>query len=362
MNLPVKKPEPNIKWFLDVITGKIVSSRPPFAELFLDYEIAATIGKDYLGLDWVHPLNDKETQKTYWGNNIEVYYRLGYDYIRVSGGINFPGKNRLANDTADLSKGKRGWSEEGTGVISSWEDFEKYPWPSLDEVDLWHYEYASQKVPDGMGVFVCPTSGFLEVPKEALLGYENLSYLLYDEPELVKSVFDRVGELIYGFYEKLIGLPNLVGFFQGDDMGFKNSTLISPDALREYVLPWHKKLAKLAHDNNLVYMLHACGNIESVMDDLINDVKIDAKHSFEDEAISVIDSKKKYGDKIGLLGGIDVDKLCRLPEDKLRKYIRNVLEVCMPGGRYALGSGNTVANYIPVKNYLIMLEEGINWG
>lgn len=362
MNFPIKNPRPDIKRFVDTITGKTIPSKPLFAELFLDYEITAAIGKDYLGIDWVHPSESKASAEMYWNNTIEVYYRLGYDYVRISGGIDFPGKNRVSDDTAALSKGKRGWSEEGTGIISSWEDFEKYPWPSLDKADVWHYEYVSGKVPEGMGVFVCPTSGFLEVPKETLFGYENLSYLLYDDPALVKAVVDRVGELVYGFYEKLIGLPNLAGFFHGDDMGYKSSTLVSPKVLREYILPWHKKLAKLAHDNGLIYMLHCCGNIESIMGDLINDVKIDAKHSFEDEAMPVTAAKKKYGDKIGILGGVDVDKLCRLPEDELRKYVRNILETCMPGGRYALGSGNTVANYVPVKNYLIMLEEGINFG
>ena len=361
MNLPIKNPKPDIKLFVDTITGKIIPSRPPFAELFLDYEIVAAIGKDYLNLDWVHPAEDKDSLKAYWNNTIEVYYRLGYDYIRISGGLDFPGKTRLADDTAGLSRGKRGWSEESAGVISSWEDFEKYPWPSPNKIDIWQYDYAAQKVTEGMGVFVCPASGFLEIPKENLFGYENLSYLLYDEPELVKATIDRVGEIIYGFYEKLLGLPNLVGFFQGDDMGYKSSTLISPEDLRKYILPWHKKLAKLAHDHGLIYMLHCCGNVESIMDDLIYDVKIDAKHSFEDSAMPVIESKKKYGDKIALLGGVDVDKLCRLPEDELRKYVRNILEECMPGGRYALGSGNTVANYVPVKNYLIMLEEGINF-
>ena len=56
-----------------------------------------------------------------------------------------------------------------------------------------------------------------------------------------------------------------------------------------------------------------------------------------------------------------VDKLCRLEEDDLRKYVREILENCMPE-RYALGSGNSIANYVPVKNYLTMLDEGINWG
>lgn len=36
----------------------------------------------------------------------------------------------------------------------------------------------------------------------------------------------------------------------------------------------------------------------------------------------------------------------------------NVSVACAPGGGYALGTGNTVANYIPVKNYLAMLAAG----
>ena len=57
-----------------------------------------------------------------------------------------------------------------------------------------------------------------------------------------------------------------------------------------------------------------------------------------------------------------MDKLSRLDKNSLRNYIRNILDECMPGGRYALGSGKSIANYIPVENYLIMLEEGLRWG
>lgn len=39
-----------------------------------------------------------------------------------------------------------------------------------------------------------------------------------------------------------------------------------------------------------------------------------------------------------------------------------MLEACMPGGGYALGTGNSVANYIPVRNHLVMLEEAMKVG
>jgi uroporphyrinogen decarboxylase len=94
------------------------------------------------------------------------------------------------------------------------------------------------------------------------------------------------------------------------------------------------------------------------MEDLIEDVSIDAIHSFEDTIESVISAKEQYGDRIALLGGIDVDFLCRATVEQIRQRVRDTLEKCMPGGGYCLGTGNSVANYIPVDHYLAMLDEG----
>jgi len=143
-----------------------------------------------------------------------------------------------------------------------------------------------------------------------------------------------------------------------DDMGFKTGTLIGPDDLREFVMPSHKISAEITHNHGKPYLLHSCGNLSDIMDDLINDVHIDAKHSFEDTIEHVTDAKSRYGNKIALLGGIDVDFLCNANEKDIRERVRKTLEICMPGGGYCLGTGNSVANYIPLDNYLIMLDEG----
>lgn len=369
ISVPLKEPRPNIKRFCDVIKGKVIPEKPPLVELIINGEIVQKITETRLGGKWVFP-QDIETSKEYLKNLVNCWYRLGYDYIRLGGsiskaaggGLDYTGKDRVTEDTSSLTYGRRAWTEEGIGVISSWEDFEKYPWPNPENVNLFPYEFTSGILPEGMGMFACPSGGILEVPLNRLLGYQGLSYAIYDKPDLVEAVFNRVGENLLGFYKRVVGLKNLCGFFQGDDWGFKTSTLVSPEILRKYVLPWHKKIATLAHEHNLLYLFHSCGNIESVMENLIEDAKIDAKHSFEDSIMPVADFKKKYGTRIGVLGGVDVDVLCRYPEEELRKYVRNVLKKCMPGGRYCLGSGNSIANYVPVENFLTMLEEGINWG
>jgi uroporphyrinogen decarboxylase len=314
MRVPLKHPRPDVENFRKVILREKIPARAPFIELHIDKEVIKELLERELDGKWVEPLpDDRKTQGACLKNYIECWYRLGYDCIRLtgefrfSGGLHFTSEVREGKDTALLSRGERKWVEEGKGVISSWEDLEKYPWPSLSEVDLWPLEFTSENLPEGMGILACPSAGVFEIGLNNLFGYESLSYLLYDNPELVKAAFDRVGELIYSYYESVIGLENLVGFFQGEDMGFKTGTLIAPKSLRECILPWHKKIAQLAHDHDLLYLLHSCGSLGSIMDDLIEDVKIDAKHSFEDEIMPVTRFKEEYGDRVAVLGGVDVD-------------------------------------------------------
>ncbi|MBM4466343.1 MAG: uroporphyrinogen-III decarboxylase-like protein, partial [Chloroflexi bacterium] len=137
----------------------------------------------------------------------------------------------------------------------------------------------------------------------------------------------------------------------------------SPDDLRRLVFPWLKKYAALAHEHGKMFWYHCCGNVyrNGVIDALIEEVQIDAFHSFQDVILPVTDFQAQYGDRVATLGGVDMDKLARMDEADLRRYIRSILEQCMPGGRFALGSGNSVANYIPLENYLILLDESRRW-
>ena len=364
--LPLKNPKPDSTELMEIILRKNTNARIHPCELHIDAEIIKEVAERYLQLQWIEPSDSRESQEAFLLNYIEVWYRLGFDCIRLTSGarfsadLHFQGKTRDGKDTAELTRDTRKWTEEGAGVIKSWDDFECYPWPT-GELDLWPFEFLSKNLPEGMGFWACISQGVFEIAMNTLLGFENMSLLLYDEPGLVQAVFDRCGQLILDNFSRMMGLEKLIGIFQGDDMGFKTQTLISPDLLKEYVLPWHKKFAGLAHDHGLIYGLHSCGHIESIMEALIHEVKIDAKHSFEDTIMPVADFKNKYGNDIAVIGGVDVDALCRLDEKKLRRYVRKILDDCSPGGGYLLGSGNSITNYVPVENYLIMLDEGVRY-
>ncbi|MCK4298988.1 MAG: uroporphyrinogen-III decarboxylase-like protein, partial [Planctomycetes bacterium] len=225
-----------------------------------------------------------------------------------------------------------------------------------EDVDFSIYEELPGMLPDGMKALAA-TGGILEYPTW-IMGYETLCYKLVDDPELVKAVVDRCSEHLVTIYETYVQIDVIGACWVSDDMGFKTQTMISPDDLRKYIFPWQKRLAEVIHKSGRPALLHSCGNLSAVMDDLIDDVGIDAKHSFEDVIEPVTVAKTRWGDRISLLGGIDVDFLCRSSHEDIRAYVRRTLRACAPGGGYALGTGNSVANYVPVANFLTMMEEG----
>jgi uroporphyrinogen decarboxylase len=250
--------------------------------------------------------------------------------------------------------------EESRGLISSWEEFDGFPWDDI-RADHFSFQFVAQNLPPGMKLVVA--ANLYEHVMENLMGYEGLFYMLHDEPDLVTQVFDGWGQRVYDFYASMIGMKEVGAIFHPDDLGFKTSTLLPPDTLRQLVFPWFRKYAALAHEQGKQFWVHSCGNLydTGVIEDLVEVVRIDGFHSFQDVILPVVDFKERYGGRVAALGGVDMDKLARLDEAPLRAYVRDILDRCMPGGRFALGAGNTIANYVPVRNYLLMLEEGARW-
>ena len=299
-------------------------------------------------------LTDEERQKRERQNAETYALSLGYDYVNVGGsGFGFPQAERAVGMT---SQGQRGYLKGDTHMIASRGDFEKYPWPDMKKIDYSPLESAEQRMPKKMKG-IAGSSGVLENTMW-LLGYEGISLLLYDDDELVKDVFDAVGSRIVEYVGTCASYDAVGAVQLGDDLGFKTQTMLSPEILRKYLFPWHHRLVEAVHAHGKPIILHACGNLGEVMEDIIG-CGWDARHSFEDQIEPIWEAKERWGDRIAVLGGFDMDKISRMTEQQIREHTRFLISKCAPGGGWALGTGNTVANYIPVDNFLTMIEEGL---
>ena len=341
---------------IDHLMGRIQLDRPPLVEYIVDETILRPVVTQVLGRPWTEDPHG-------WLDNFMAFFQgLGYCLVKFERALPFETHHLLAADTAPNALRDRAWSDQHSGVITSWADFEHYPWPKIEDFDFSSFEYLNAHLPEGMGLMLSHAGGPFEKISD-LMSYEGMCIALYDDLPLVQAVAERVGEIMTRFYQNLLDFDRLAALFPGDDMGFRTGTLIGPDHLRMLTFPWHKRFAQMAHDKGIPYFLHSCGNLVSIMDDLIDEVGIDGKHSYEDAILPVEHFQAHYGGnepgRIAVLGGLDLNTLAAGTPDQVRARTRQLIETCNPCGRYAIGSGNSIPSYIPLENYLAMIEEAV---
>lgn len=319
-----QKPSPDFSVLRKVLLREGTPPYVPLYELFADLQVMRTVTGKAISTP---------------ADTIEFYYRCGYDYVPA-----WPSYYMKIGNLIDTRQ---------PYPISDRESFDKHRWPEADEIGMNQFNEIGSALPDGMKI-IAQTGGPFEMA-EALFGYENLCYMLADDPTLVSDVFDRIGKLYRDIYTKFVAQEKVGAVVISDDLGFKTQTLIDVASLKKYVFPIYHDLAEIIHAHDLPCILHSCGNLSEIMDDLISNVKIDAKHSYEDTILPVEEAKRMYGDRIAILGGFDLDKLCRGTPESVLAYAGSLIGMGKSGG-YALGSGNSIAAYVPPGNYLAMIS------
>ena len=294
-----------------------------------------------------------------WGKNRDLgeYFRqvcrffkeMTYDVISFEVGL------------CPILPGRGALSGGGPGPIQNRADFEKYPWESIPE-RFWsqagpRFDALIEALPPGMKIVGGVGYGVFEI-SEDLVGLEYLPFIQVDEPDLYADLYTHIGDMLCEIWAELVKRYKdaFVVCRFGDDLGFKSSLLTNPRTVRDHVVVQYKRIIDIVHDAGLPFLLHSCGCIFEVMEDIMA-TGIDAKHSNEDTIAPFDRWIEEYGDRIGLLGGFDMDFLCTKSESEVYDSVLEQGRRFRATARgYALGSGNSIPDYVPVENYLAMIR------
>ncbi len=246
------------------------------------------------------------------------------------------------------------------GPIQSRIDFNSIDWDLLVEKYIQNadekFRMLGKFMPEGMKAVGGVANGVFEI-SEDLVGLEHLAYMQVDDPQLFNDVFCKIGDLmcsIWDWFLKAHGDLYCVCRF-GDDLGYKSGLLTSPNVVRNNIIPQYKRIIDAIHNAGKPFLWHSCGNLFSIMDEVI-DAGIDAKHSNEDIIAPYSEWIRRYSKKIGLFGGIDVGLLCQESEDHIYRHVFEMgITYRNSAQGFALGSGNSIPNYVPVNGYLAMV-------
>lgn len=294
---------------------------------------------------------DQKDIREYFRYVCAFYKDMGYDTVSFERCISLalPNSGALRNSSI-------------TPAIQTMEDFKKYPWEEIPDIFIKKtdkfFNALRDVLPEGMKAVGGVGNGVFEIVQN-LTGYQGLCYISADDEELYKALFQKAGEISLKIWQRFMkehGDIYCVLRF-GDDLGFKSNTMLSAHDIRTLIIPQYKPIVDLVHSYNKPFLWHSCGNIFNVMDDMIDVVGIDAKHSNEDLIAPFSVWVEKYGDKIGNFGGLDVDTVCRCSsKTELKEYIEDVIVKSENHGGFAIGTGNSIPVYVPAENYINMVE------
>jgi len=336
------KIEPNYEYFVKAMKNQ-TPDRMPIYEHHIDVPFMEKATGEKLG----YLLDGTTDEKNlFFQRYIRFWQDHGYDIVSFERGIpqSMPGSGSL-----------RG---HAPGVIQNRNDFDRYPW---DRIPDWYFEQngeyfelLAKQMPENMRAVGGPGYGVFETVED-ITGYMNLCYLSEDDPDLYADLFSMVGDVYRRIWKRFADsyASAYCVFRMGDDLGFQTNTLISYDDIRAHVLPVYRDIVQISHDAGRPFLLHSCGRIFPVMEDILQ-TGIDGKHSNEDAIAPFSTWVELYGDRICNLGGIDMNVLCLLPEAEIRSIVFRTIEESIGHGGFALGSGNSIPDYVPVKGFLAM--------
>jgi len=333
-----KNRKPNFR-LLEAVLRKETTERPVLFDFIL--------GQNKEKLLTGNHYNDK-TEFDRVITTIKAFDSGGYDFSPIIiRGLIFAGNSNSLH-TKSLNE---------NSIITDRKTFDSYVWPEISNCDFSIIDKAAWYLADGMKFVPFSYDGILE-NSISLIGYDNLCYLLYDDINVVEDVFENVGKRITLYFKKCLENTHVGAVILNDDWGFNTQTMLPPSILKKYVFPFYREITEYAHSLGKYTIIHSCGFYGDIIDDIIYYIRADGRHSYEDKIIPVERAYSDLKGKIAVLGGMDVDFLARSTAEDVYERCLKMLETSRSCGGYALGSGNSIPDYIPDENFVAMLKAG----
>lgn len=300
-------------------------------------------------------------------DHVDFWHQAGFDFVTASSGILEPVRapegmmvRGEAVHTEYGDKVSREWAYTHEGVLTNWEKFEKYRWPTVDDFDLSKWDAFDRILPKGMKSILL--LGKIYTTAWMYMGAETFFNALEQDEALVAAIIDRIGRIQYETFLRVIDHPSVGAVLNPDDIAFNTGLLVHPKYLRKYVFPWYQKMGKICREKGIGFIFHSDGDCTEAMEDLIG-CGFNGFNPIQPNAMDIVEVKKRWGKQICLIGNINLDSTLTLgtPED-VRAEVFERIRTIAPGGGYMAASSNSITDYVPVKNMRALLDATYEFG
>ena len=189
-------------------------------------------------------------------------------------------------------------------------------------------------------------------------GTERILTIMIDDPEWARDMFDTDADLAIRQYQIMVeGGFEFDGAHLVNDMGYRNTLLFSPKLYDKVLRPSIQRLISYFKRQGLKVTMHSCGSVYKLMSRLIED-GLDGLDPLETKAanMDLIELKKEFGDRLTLVGGIDVRAMADPDPSAIEDEIRNKIPFVKRGGGYIYASDHSVPNNVSLEQYKRVIE------
>ncbi len=237
--------------------------------------------------------------------------------------------------------------------------FEGYDFPSIEtflDPDL--KTEVKKRVAESPDAFTIVSAELCLWESWYVRGFEDTLMDCVIEEDFYTELLDRMTELCLAWIKECADIP-ASGIMMGDDWGDQRGVLIGPERWRQFYKPRYARIFKAIHDQGKVALMHCCGSVASIMDDIV-EIGLDVIESVQPEAAGMnpYELKREWGDKItfwGCLGSQSTIPFATPTE--LREEIRRLRSDMSKGGGYILAPAKPLRPETPTENAVALVEE-----
>jgi uroporphyrinogen-III decarboxylase len=193
-------------------------------------------------------------------------------------------------------------------------------------------------------------------PLRNLTGVETLCTLFYDNISLVEEMMDTICDFLIQMLDSLLDVTDIDVFGFWEDMAYKTGPLISPQFVKQYMVPRYRKVVDFLHSRGVKWIaLDSDGQVSDLMPHWM-DAGINILYPFEPQAgMDVLQVRKKFGRDLRIWGGVDKRTLA-LGKREIDEELARVRPLIEEGG-YVAHPDHSLPPDVPFENFLHFMKE-----
>jgi len=166
---------------------------------------------------------------------------------------------------------------------------------------------------------------------ESMIRQERFYMDMLTDGDAVKGFFHRLSDVMAAVAERVCRM-DITALYVMDDIACNRGLLMSPEHVRDIVLPHWKKVIDVGHACSKAVFFHTDGKVDALWDLFSDELRVRMLNPLQPDLQSIEAFKQSYHGRTGIYGGLDTGKIHTMTPEQARKHVFDLFEQAGAGG------------------------------